>query len=190
MNLGTPASELMFSTTVSYHLSEAYISLYLSVFKKIMGHPWVRKISWGREWLPTPVFLLREFHGQRSLTGYSPWGCIESDMSEWLTLSLLLKRWWGKKVNLRGEVNVGFSRFLGSLGHSNLLFSGYVTQSRIFISVCIYVMGTGPLGDESLQEAGGFFPVWTFRGSGKRTVTTKQRRELWWGWNNAEDKRW
>lgn len=62
-------------------------------------------------------------------------------------------------MNLRGEVNVGFSRFLGSLGHSNLLFSGYVTQSRIFISVCIYVMGTGPLGDESLQEAGGFFPV-------------------------------
>ena len=22
----------------------------------------------------TPVFLPREFHGQRSLTGYSPWG--------------------------------------------------------------------------------------------------------------------
>jgi len=25
-----------------------------------------------REWLPTPVFLPREFHGQRSLVGYSP----------------------------------------------------------------------------------------------------------------------
>ena len=27
-----------------------------------------------REWLPTPVFLPGEFHGQRSLAGYSPWG--------------------------------------------------------------------------------------------------------------------
>ena len=23
----------------------------------------------------TPVFLPREFHGQKSLAGYSPWGC-------------------------------------------------------------------------------------------------------------------
>ena len=30
----------------------------------------------------TPVFLPREFHGQRSLTGYSSWGCEESDMTE------------------------------------------------------------------------------------------------------------
>ena len=27
-----------------------------------------------REWLPTPIFLPREFHGHRSLAGYSPWG--------------------------------------------------------------------------------------------------------------------
>ena len=27
----------------------------------------------------TPVFLPGEFHGQRSLAGYSPWGCKESD---------------------------------------------------------------------------------------------------------------
>ena len=29
-------------------------------------NPWVRKIGWRREWLPTPVFLPGEFHGQRS----------------------------------------------------------------------------------------------------------------------------
>ena len=28
----------------------------------------------GEEWLPTPVYLPGEFHGQRSLVGYSPWG--------------------------------------------------------------------------------------------------------------------
>ena len=26
--------------------------------------PWVRKIPWRREWLPTPVFLPGEFHGR------------------------------------------------------------------------------------------------------------------------------
>ena len=47
--------------------------------------PWVRKIPWRREWQPTPVFLPGEFHGQGSLAGYSPWGCKESDMTEWLS---------------------------------------------------------------------------------------------------------
>ena len=36
--------------------------------------PWVGKIPWRREWLPTLVFLPRESHGQRSPVGYSPWG--------------------------------------------------------------------------------------------------------------------
>ena len=37
-------------------------------------HSWVRKIPWRREWLHTPGFLPREFHGQRSLEGYSSRG--------------------------------------------------------------------------------------------------------------------
>ena len=32
--------------------------------------------------------LAREFHGQRSLLGYSPWGLKESDGTEQLTLRL------------------------------------------------------------------------------------------------------
>ena len=38
------------------------------------GDPWVGKIPWRRKWQPTPVFLPRKYHGQRSLVGYSPWG--------------------------------------------------------------------------------------------------------------------
>ena len=34
-----------------------------------MFDPWVRKIPWRREWLPTPLFLPGEFCGQRSLAG-------------------------------------------------------------------------------------------------------------------------
>ena len=45
-------------------------------------NPWIGKIPWKREWLPTPLFLPGEFHGQRNLAGYSPWGCKESDTTE------------------------------------------------------------------------------------------------------------
>ena len=41
---------------------------------------WVRSLGqevvpWRKKWQPTPVFLPGEFYGQRSLAGYSPWGC-------------------------------------------------------------------------------------------------------------------
>ena len=47
--------------------------------------PWIWKIPWKREWLPTPLFLPGESHGQKSLLGYSPWGYKEMDMTEQLT---------------------------------------------------------------------------------------------------------
>ena len=49
--------------------------------------PWVGKIPWRREWLPTPVFLPGEFQGQRSFAGYSPWDHKALDRTELLTLS-------------------------------------------------------------------------------------------------------
>ena len=69
--------------------------------------PWVGKIPWSREWLPTPVFLPGEFHGQRCLVHYSPWSCKESGtikqrmrkhIAEWkmgqLYMLVLLKHTW------------------------------------------------------------------------------------------------
>ena len=50
--------------------------------------PELGRSPWRRKWQPTPVFLLGESHGQRSLEGYSPWGHKVSDTTEWLTLSL------------------------------------------------------------------------------------------------------
>jgi len=40
-------------------------------FKRHRFNPWVRNIPWKREWLPTPVFLPGESHGQSRLAGYS-----------------------------------------------------------------------------------------------------------------------
>ena len=44
--------------------------------------PWVRKIPWRRAWQATPVFLPGESHGWRTLVGYSPQSCEESDTTE------------------------------------------------------------------------------------------------------------
>ena len=44
--------------------------------------PWVGKNPWRRAWQPTLVFLPGEFHGQRTLAGYSPGGRKESDMTK------------------------------------------------------------------------------------------------------------
>ena len=49
----------------------------------------VGKIPWRRSWQPILVLLPGESHGQRSLAGYSPWGCKGSDTTEPLTLSCL-----------------------------------------------------------------------------------------------------
>ena len=53
-----------------------------------MFNPWAGKIPWRRAWLPTSVFWPGEFHGQRSLVGFSTWGHKELDTTEQLTLSL------------------------------------------------------------------------------------------------------
>ena len=49
---------------------------------KCKFNPRVRKIPWRRAWQPTPVFLLGESHGQRSLVSYSPRGHKELDTTE------------------------------------------------------------------------------------------------------------
>ena len=46
--------------------------------------PWVGKIPWRRQWQPTPLLLPGKSHGPRSLVGYNPWSCKESDRTEWL----------------------------------------------------------------------------------------------------------
>ena len=44
--------------------------------------PWFGKIPWKRKWLPTPIFLPREFHGLKSMVSHSPRGRKKSDTFE------------------------------------------------------------------------------------------------------------
>ena len=56
--------------------------------RRLGFNSWVRKIPWRRIWQPTPVFLPGESHGQRRLSGYSPWGHKESDMTQQLNKNI------------------------------------------------------------------------------------------------------
>ena len=51
-----------------------------------MWKTWVLSLGWEdplEEGMAiTPVFLPGEYHGQRSLVGYRPWGLKESDLTE------------------------------------------------------------------------------------------------------------
>ena len=65
---------IIFHFDVTSSVSRA--SLIVQIVKKLPAmqetqiQSLVGKIAWRKEWLPTPVFLSGEFHGQRSLTGY------------------------------------------------------------------------------------------------------------------------
>ena len=68
---------------IGYPLQYSWASLVAQLVKNLLQcgrpgfNPWVGKIPWRRERLPTPVFWPGEFLGL-----YSPWGCKESDMTE------------------------------------------------------------------------------------------------------------
>ena len=69
---------------IGYPLQHSWASLVAQLVRIRLAcgrpgfNPWVGKISWGRERLPTPVFW----------PGYTPWGCKELDQTEQLSLSL------------------------------------------------------------------------------------------------------
>ena len=76
---------------IGYSLQYSWASLVAQLVKNLpaVWDTWVRflvgKIPWRRESLPTPVVWPGEFHGL-----YNPWGHKESDITERLSLSILL----------------------------------------------------------------------------------------------------
>ena len=83
-----PGSGIFNGEGIGYPLQYSWGSLVAQTVKNQLQcgrpeiNPWVGKIPWRRAWQPTPVFLLGESLGQRSLAGYSPWGHKELDMTE------------------------------------------------------------------------------------------------------------
>ena len=123
---------------------------------------WVWKIHWGRKWHPTPVFLPGKSHGQRSLEGYSPQGCKESEMTEWRSrhAHILWNAWiclisfikFGKFCKLiwaacdrepqvtvdwnKVEVCFSFIKRVRTVGSLELLWPGSTSRTKLFVLFC------------------------------------------------------
>ena len=67
---------------------------------------------------PTPVLLSGNSHGRRSLVGYNPWGCKESDTTERLHFTHFIPYHWRRKWQPTPVFLPGESHGQGSLaGH-------------------------------------------------------------------------
>ena len=90
---------------------------------------WVGKIPWRRKWPPTPAFLPGEFHGQRRLAGYSPWGHKESGRTEHMhSMEGVQTRGnlWCQGQHVDSEVHSGLSlRTLALILLDNLISLSY-----------------------------------------------------------------
>ena len=104
-------------------------------------------IPWRRKWQSTPVLLPGESHGQRSLVGYSPWGCKESDTTEQLHFTFRQVA----VVVKNPLANAGDTRDLGSIPRSG----GFPWKRKrqptpVFLSGKFHgqksLMGHGPWG--------------------------------------------
>ena len=77
---------------------------------------WLHLVACRRkQWQPTPVLLPGKSHGQISLAGCSPWGLIESDMTEAISLSLFTVMHWRRKWQPTPVFLPGESQGRGSL---------------------------------------------------------------------------
>ena len=96
---------------------------------KPQGFEQVPVLFWRRKWQPTPVFLPGEFHGQRSMAGYSPWGHKESDTTEWLRSTFI--HWHS---TLRKSLSSLFLHlFTSVLTHKFLFYSEVCNSISLFI---------------------------------------------------------
>ena len=75
----------------------------------------------------TPVFLPGEFHGQRSLVGYSPWDYKELDTTEWLTHTHTHTHTHIRTHRIKGveDVEIGPLWFLSFVPHGRCLLRSH-----------------------------------------------------------------
>ena len=83
-----PKLRRSYAEGIGYPLQYSWASLVAQAVKNLpaMWETWVQSLGWKDP--PTPVFWPGEFHGQRSLEGYSPWRHKELDTTERLSLHL------------------------------------------------------------------------------------------------------
>ena len=102
-----------------------------------------------RKWQPTPVFLPGKFHGQRSLMGYSPWGCKELGTTEWLNQQSQGVEFWqreeteqNRKMKVKNDMCGFFLCYMGTgySGKSCMLYVIAVAHFPHCQWVCVHII--------------------------------------------------
>ena len=86
-----------------------------------------------RQWHPTPLLLPGKSHGQRSLVGYSPWCCEESDATERLHFNSF--HWWIQFYQFPFPIRSIQSFFSECFIHLILLLGGR-KEAIINVKIC------------------------------------------------------
>ena len=119
---------------IGYTFQNSWASLVAQLVKKKIYlqcrrpgfNPWVEKMPWRRERLPTPVSWPGEFHGL-----FSPWGCKESDTTEQLSLKFILSSWASLVAQMVKNLPSMQETQVQSLGWENHLEKEMSTHSNI-----------------------------------------------------------
>ena len=97
-------------------------------------HPWVGKTTWSGKWQPAPVFLPGKFHREKGLAGHSPWGPIESNTTEQLSMQCAKHGLYPvvsmDKRNFVWPLNYGILRSITSMAH-------VIWQHHFHLQICL-----------------------------------------------------
>ena len=97
-------------------------------------YPWVGKIPWRKKWQPIAIFLPGKSHGQRSLVGYTPWGC-KRVRHDWATKQQ--QQCWASFHMLIGYLYI-FSREMSIQVHRS--FKKLVALLLLLSSISLHIM--------------------------------------------------
>jgi len=126
--------------------------------RRTVFDPWLGKIPWRRKWQPTAAFLPGEFHGRRSLVGYSPRGHTESGTTEWLTLcdtNNVLLCTWRLMVYLQSCVHCVTEVTNPNQKNTHVDLSNLSARSKQCQRILLHVFRKKPFVFRSMQAVGG-----------------------------------
>ena len=105
--------------------------------RRLGFNPWVGKIPWRKKWQPTLVFLPGEFHGQRSLVGYSSWGGKDSDMTNTFQrvyiLTVTRPKWRQTKSSNEQSGRSGEYGWCGLVKSKGRVGCGYLEKNKLLL---------------------------------------------------------
>ena len=102
-----PPPKLSSYSFVWYEYLQSILLKYLKKYNTILSTLLTMLCLWRRKWQYTTVFLPGKFHGQRNLSGYSPWGCKSlTHLSHYITTTSSIYNTTGLFCKFNEEMSI------------------------------------------------------------------------------------